>query len=152
MHFLSFMEHNFGRLQLKRDGTREAKWRGNWQIEWVASTLLTTSEHDVSCITTADAHNSAASSRLNWHPHPHPNDNLNGLVPCAERRNLVSARVSSHFNWPLLTKGGREEVSTNYRSSAVGKGTRLCWISSRSWFRASSFIKLNKNQIDASLF
>jgi hypothetical protein len=27
--------------------------------------------------------------------------NLNGLVRFAERRNLVSARVSSHFNWPL---------------------------------------------------
>jgi len=47
---------------------REGKWRGNWRMEWVASTLHTTSEHDVSSITTADAHNSAASSRLNWHP------------------------------------------------------------------------------------
>jgi len=35
-------------------------------MEWVASTLLTTSEHGVSSITTADAHTSAASSRLNW--------------------------------------------------------------------------------------
>jgi hypothetical protein len=26
---------------------------------------------------------------------------LNGLVHFAERRNLVSARVPSHFNWPL---------------------------------------------------
>jgi hypothetical protein len=37
-------------------------------MEWVASTLHTTSEHGVSSITTADAHNSAASSRLNWRP------------------------------------------------------------------------------------
>jgi len=35
---------------------REGKWRGNWQMEWVAS------------ITTTDAHTSAASSRLNWRP------------------------------------------------------------------------------------
>ena len=35
-------------------------------MEWVASTLHTTSEHDVSSITTNDAHTSAASSRLNW--------------------------------------------------------------------------------------
>ena len=49
---------------------REGKWRGNWQMEWVASTLHTTSEHGVSSITTADAHTSAASSRLNWHPLP----------------------------------------------------------------------------------
>jgi hypothetical protein len=47
---------------------REGKWRGNWRMEWVASTLHTTSEHGVSSITTADVHTSAASSRLNWHP------------------------------------------------------------------------------------
>jgi len=57
------------RLQLKCDGTRwrkEGKWRGNWRMEWVASTLHTTSEHGVSSIITADAHTSAVSSRLNW--------------------------------------------------------------------------------------
>jgi len=47
---------------------REGKWRGNWLMEWVASTFHTTSELGVSSITTADAHNSAASSRLNWRP------------------------------------------------------------------------------------
>jgi len=35
-------------------------------MEWVASTLHTTSEHCVSSITTADAHTSAASSWLHW--------------------------------------------------------------------------------------
>ena len=29
---------------------------------------------------------------------------LNGLVRFAERRNVVSARVPSHFNWPVLQK------------------------------------------------
>ena len=38
------------------------------KLEWVASTLHTTSEHGVSSITTADAHTSAVSSRLNWRP------------------------------------------------------------------------------------
>ena len=33
-------------------------------MEWVDSTLHTTSEHGVSSINTADAHTSAASSRL----------------------------------------------------------------------------------------
>ena len=47
---------------------REGKWRGNCRMEWVTSTLHTTSEHGVSSITTADAHTSAASSRLNWRP------------------------------------------------------------------------------------
>jgi len=39
-------------------------------MEWVASTLHTTSEHGLSSITTADAHTSAASSRLNWRTLP----------------------------------------------------------------------------------
>ena len=47
---------------------QEGNWRGNWRMELVASTLHTTSEHGVSTITTADAHTSAASSRLNWRP------------------------------------------------------------------------------------
>jgi hypothetical protein len=37
-------------------------------MEWVASILHTTSEHGVSGSTTADAHTSAASNRLNWRP------------------------------------------------------------------------------------
>jgi len=59
------------RVQLKCDGTRDAregKWRGNWRMEWVASTLHAPSEHGVSSITNSDAHTSAASSRLNWRP------------------------------------------------------------------------------------
>jgi hypothetical protein len=47
---------------------REGKWRGNWRMEWVASTLHTASEHGASSITTADTHTSPASSRLNWSP------------------------------------------------------------------------------------
>ena len=45
---------------------REGKWSGNWRMEWVASTLHTTSEHGVSSIATADAHISPASSRQIW--------------------------------------------------------------------------------------
>ena len=47
---------------------REGKWKGNWRMEWVASTLHTTSEHGASSITTADVRTWAASSRLNWRP------------------------------------------------------------------------------------
>ena len=38
---------------------------GNWRMEWVASTLHTILERGVSSITNANAHSSAASSRLN---------------------------------------------------------------------------------------
>jgi hypothetical protein len=53
---------------MARGDAREGKWRGNWRMDWVASSLHTASEHAVSSITTADAHTSAASSRLNWRP------------------------------------------------------------------------------------
>ena len=49
-------------------GVREGKWRGNWRMEWIANTLHAASEVGVSSITIADAHTSAASSRLNWRP------------------------------------------------------------------------------------
>jgi hypothetical protein len=53
---------------MAHDDAREGKWMRNWRMEWVASTLHTTSEHGVSGITNADVHTSAASSRLNWRP------------------------------------------------------------------------------------
>ena len=75
----------------------KGKWRQNWRMEWVASTPHTTSEHGVSSITTSDARTSAAGGQLNWRPPP----DLNGLIRFAERRNLVSARVPSHFKRSL---------------------------------------------------
>ena len=47
----------------------EGKWKGNWRMQWVASTLHTTLERGACSITTAVAHTSAASNRLNWCPH-----------------------------------------------------------------------------------
>jgi hypothetical protein len=57
-----------GRVQLKCDGTR---WRTGGEVKGKLANGVgsqyshTTSEHDVASITTADAHTSAASSRLN---------------------------------------------------------------------------------------
>ena len=68
---------------------REGKWSGNWRMEWVASTLHTTSKHGVSSITTADAHTLDASSRLNWRPHqfkwtrPFRRKTKSGFCACA---------------------------------------------------------------------
>ena len=68
---------------------REGKWRGNWRMQWVASTLHTTSEHGVSSITTAHAHTSTASSRLNWRPrrfkwtHPFRRKKKSSFCACA---------------------------------------------------------------------
>ena len=69
--------------------TRKWKWRGDWRMEWVASSLHTTSEHGVSSITTADAHTSAASNRQNWCPcrfkwtHPFCRKTKSGFCTCA---------------------------------------------------------------------
>jgi len=72
------------------------KWRGNWRMECVASTLHTTSEHDVSSITTADVHTSTASSRLNWRPRrfkwtrPFRRKTKSGFCVCAITFQLAS--------------------------------------------------------------
>jgi len=75
---------------------QEGKWRGNWRMEWVASTLHTTSEHGVSSFTTADAHTSAASIRLNWSPRPYKRTR-----PFRRKTKLVFALVPSHFKRSL---------------------------------------------------
>jgi len=77
---------------------REAKWRGNWRMECVASTLHTTLEHGVSSNTTADTHTSAASSRLNWRPRrfklfrPFRRKTKSGFCACAITFQLASTK------------------------------------------------------------
>ena len=62
---------NVGRVRLKPDGTR---WRTGEEVKGKLANGVgrqyshPTSERGVSSITTADAHTSAASSRLNWRP------------------------------------------------------------------------------------
>ena len=79
-------------------------------------------------------HNSAASSRMNWRHHPSPRANLNGLVRFAERRNLVSARVPSHFNWPLpllYCHGGKKGALLCYYAFICFHFRRVKWSGSR---------------------
>ena len=73
---------------------------GKWRFDCVASTLHATSEHAVSSITTADGAQLGCQQSTELTPPSQPAD-LNGLVRFAERRNLVSVRLPSHFNWPL---------------------------------------------------
>jgi len=62
---------HYSRVQLKCDGTW---WRTGGKVKGKLANGVgsryshTTAEHGVSSITTADAHTSAASSRLNWRP------------------------------------------------------------------------------------
>jgi len=80
-------------------------------MEWVASTPQTTPEHGVSSITTADAHTSAANSRLNL---TSPAD-LNGLVRFAKRRKSGFCACPSTFQ--LASNIWREGVSSSLTSS-----------------------------------
>jgi len=88
---------------------REGKWRGNWRMQWVASTLHTTSELGVSSITTADAHTSAASSRLNWRPHrfkwirPFRQKKKSGSCACAITFQMASNTPFNSINCSLRT-------------------------------------------------
>jgi len=80
---------------------RDRKWRGNCLMEWIASTLHTTSEHGVSSITTADAHTSAVSSRLNWRPRrfkwtrPFGRKTKSGFCTCAITFQLASTACNT---------------------------------------------------------
>ena len=102
-----------GRVRLKpmaHGDAREGKWRGNWRMEWVVSSLHTNSEHGVSSITTADAHTSAANSRLNWRPHrfkwnrPFRRKTKSGFCECAitfqTQSNSTDENASTTFNYP----------------------------------------------------
>jgi len=79
--------------------SREGKWRGNCRMEWLASTLHTTSEHGVSSITTNNKLMRAP--RLTVDDWNDASADLNGLVRFAKRWNLVSARVPLHFERSL---------------------------------------------------
>jgi hypothetical protein len=99
-HKISVLEPSWN--VMAQGDAREGKWRGNWRMEWVASTLHTTSELGVSNITTADAHTSAASSRLNWRPF-----RFKWTRPF-RRKTIWSLRVCHHIsNADYQRTGGR---------------------------------------------
>jgi len=109
---------------------REREWRGNWRMEWVATTLHTTSEHGVSSITTSDAHNSAASSRQKWSPcrfkltRPFRRKTKSSFCACAITFQTQSTACLPHVVGPdclILDKGtdrlSRRAVFLNRRTA-----------------------------------
>jgi hypothetical protein len=104
--------------------TQGGEVKGNWQMEWVASTLQTTSEHGVSSITTADAHNSAASSRLKWRlrqfkwTRTFRRKTKSGSYACAITFQLVCttqtcALLSFLLTYPLISSIQQQSFSCN---------------------------------------
>jgi hypothetical protein len=99
---------------------REGKWRGNWRMAWVANTLHTTSLNMVYPALLPLMHTPRLPA-VDWTDVP---ADLNGLVRFAERRNLVSARVPSHFKRSLTLCSSL--VRNNcWHCCSVNKGTRL---------------------------
>jgi hypothetical protein len=84
---------------------QEKKWRGNWRMEWVASTLILPSERGVSSINNVDAHTSVASSRLNWRlrrfkwTRPFRRKKKSGLCACAITFQTQSTLVADPINY-----------------------------------------------------
>ena len=69
---------------------REGKWRGNWRMEWVASTL--TRPRNVVYPVLLTLMRTPRLPAVDWTDSP---ADLNWLVRLGERRNVVSARVPS---------------------------------------------------------
>jgi len=92
--FLRIWEIDCSWNMMAHGDVREEKWRGNWRMEWVASTLHTTSERGLPSST-------MHTPRLPVVDWTDSSADLNRLVRFAERRNLVSARVPLHFKRSL---------------------------------------------------
>ena len=80
---------------------REGKWRGNWWIEWVASTLTTPPNMVYPAL--LKLMRTPRLPAVDWTDAP---TDLNGLVCFGERRILVSARVSSRSARAILPASG----------------------------------------------
>jgi len=119
---------------------REGKWRGNWQMEWVASTIHTTFEHVVSSITTA--YILAASSRVNWCPRqfkwtcPFRQKTKSGFWACAITFQLASTSLLQYLtnagylisSWPIMSKPTLFSPGNFFLYIYGVKFERLYWI------------------------
>ena len=90
---------------------REGKWRGNWRMEWVASTL--TRPRKVVYPALLTLMRTPRLPAVDWTDSP---ADLNELVRLGERRNVVSARVPSGSARALLKLGcWRNEMGKKWK-------------------------------------
>ena len=99
---------------------REGKWRENWRMEWVASSLA------LYLKTWCIQHYYRWCAHLGCQQSTEltPPADLNGLVRLAKRLNLISARVPSHFSLPLLLEFWT--LSIVYRSTSHKRQAMQC--------------------------
>ena len=100
---------------------REGKWKGNWRMEWAASTLKL--PRNVVYPTLLKLMRTPLQPAVDWTDAP---ADLNGLVRFGERRNLVSARVPSHLKRTIHTAkhGAVSEAGT--QKSNKDRTTGVC--------------------------
>jgi len=105
---------------------RLEKWRGNWRMEWVASTL--TLPRNVVYPALLLLMRTPRLPVVDWTDVP---ADLNGFVRFAERRNLVSARVPSRFKrsitW-LLSLPGKAAGAWSWPLTSVLCRRYLAWV------------------------
>ena len=95
-------------------------------MEWVAIILHTTLDHGVSSITTADAHTSAASNRLNLRPYrfkwfrPFRRKTKSGFCACVITFQTQSTLWKVFVYWELGYKPDKERCG---RSAGVVLGS-----------------------------
>jgi len=130
-----YYRKSYGRVQLKCDGTR---WLTGGELKekltkGVGSQYsYTTSEYGVSSITTADAHSSAASSRLNWRPRrfkwtrPFRRKTKSGFCACAITFQTQPTYLSS-------------SVSIVWAVSANESLSKIIHVIFSDWFSARGF-------------
>jgi len=90
------LDKQIARVRLKHGDAREEKWRGNWRMEWVASTL--TLPWNVVYPALLTLMHTPRLPAVDWTGAP---ADLNGLVRFGKRRNLVSVHVPSRFKHTL---------------------------------------------------
>jgi hypothetical protein len=100
---------------------REGKWRGDWRMEWVASTL--TLHRNVVYPALLPLMRTPRLPAVDWTDAP---ADLIGLVRFGERRSLVSARVPSHFKRSLPLASVRHQT-TNFRWSSPQPSHYIDW-------------------------
>ena len=96
--------------------TREGKWRENWRMEWVASTL--TPPPNVVYPALLKLMRKSRLPAVDWTDAP---TDLNGLVRFGERRYLVSGRVPS-----CSARAIQHSISCITNSNAPENGQNCC--------------------------
>ena len=108
---------------MAQDDARVGKCSGKFRMECVASTLHTTSKHVVSSIITADAHFSAASSRLNRRPCPF---NFINLTVCGRVWNVMAHAKKTRFRFSPKRAIPFQNVGVgSFQSTTGSQGMRI---------------------------